>query len=283
MNLVMCSFKDTKIISQITMLSKQLMCLLNFSDIFGYNSGSSKLSSNKAVARFINFIQIGFTVVFIYIQFSLTVKLFLQLRLIELLNQILQFTAAIYTYLFIVLDSMRLREKHQGLWKTIRIIDKYFACQTNNKYFCYFLKCAFYFCTSMFCLTLNFMLIDMPIPLTVFVYYSLVKICQVRVFYYIFCIEVLECQLKTVNNELKTQTINQAYQFNWIRGYYHHIHEMTYFLNEVFGWSHVAAVSFCFYFFLTDLNWFHGNIYILTTTQCLSMFGFRFSTSFKRK
>lgn len=44
-------------------------------------------------------------------------------------------------------------------------------------------------------------------------------------------------------------------QLKWIRQYFHNVCCMTKCMNEMFGWSHIAAILFCYYFLLTDLTW----------------------------
>lgn len=67
---------------------------------------------------------------------------------------------------------------------------------------------------------------------------------------------------------LLTEHSIQLEKLKWLRDYYQIVHEMTETLNQIFGWSHLHAVLFCFYYILTSINWaylhfFDGPSYII--------------------
>lgn len=99
-------------------------------------------------------------------------------------------------------------------------------------------------------------------------------VCYMRVFYYLFCVELIKLQLKCIENEtkvkldeLKESNLNECEIFirteiqaivqmlKKIRTNFHLIHELTYCTNESFGWSNVATILWCFYQILGNLNW----------------------------
>lgn len=123
--------------------------------------------------------------------------------------------------------------------------------------FLYFkLKFVVYVVTTLSCLLFIFLTsVDSSERLTV-LNIILVKICEIRVFYYIFCVEVLHCQLKTINHEFKmneSKTV-ESKGFKWMRTQYNCVYDMTNFLNEVFGLSQVTEISYCFYIILANMN-----------------------------
>lgn len=81
-----------------------------------------------------------------------------------------------------------------------------------------------------------------------------VKVCHTRIFHYLLYLEIIEKNLEIVQIEVEQL-------FQTIRDLYEMIFEMVDDLNEIFGYSHLATVWFCFYFLLSDLNfvyfWLH--------------------------
>ena len=130
------------------MLPEQIKCILTFFDAFGYNSGSSHLSSKPKVIKFIKFLHISLAVLFTLCQFHIMVQYFHLLRWIEFFNTMMQFSVTLYTYLFITLDSLLQQQKHRHFWKTVQLVDGYFTCQNNFNFKCYILKCIEYFAVT---------------------------------------------------------------------------------------------------------------------------------------
>lgn len=101
------------------------------------------------------------------------------------------------------------------------------------------------------------------IEIVLILYMIMVKVCNLRVFYYIFCVEILNFQIKTVDSEYELIKIPRGntsiywHRLTWIRWHYQCIYEMSQLLNEVFGFSNVATISFCFYFLLSNVNWYY--------------------------
>lgn len=141
------------------------------------------------------------------------------------------------------------------------------------------MKVVEFFCASSVALFIRIEL-DTNLHYSTFVAYTLLyEICQLRVFYYLFCLEVVNFQLKMIDNEVETMqnALNftskkstsylirisetsifysfESQRLKWIREYFFRIYEMINLLNETFGWSQVAAISFCFHLLLTEIAW----------------------------
>lgn len=243
------------------MLPIQFERVLTFFDIFGYNTGSSRLSRRKTMIIVLYFVHISMALIFSFYIFHLTFIL-KYLRFVELMNSLFQYSTAILTYWFIVIDSVFHRKEHRHFWAILQQIDEFIHPQNHFNLKIYLIKFIQYMFTT-------FISVCMIIPMHDFsdvalIVVTVVKLCQIRIFYYIFCVEVLHFQLNVIENEI--QKMNKmmdfkvgVFQFRWIREYYYHVFRMTCILNKFFDWSHVAAVSFCFYLLLTELNWFCVN------------------------
>lgn len=129
-----------------------------------------------------------------------------------------------------------------------------------------------------------------------FIYLALIIICQLRVFYYVFCLEILNWQFQMIQHELiimkqrspnivdivggasnsvlqsRAHKANNFFDLNrmkWVNEYYGCIVEMTKLLNIIFGWSQFASILFKFYSLLTDLNWCYVSFNFFPTLKYL--------------
>lgn len=98
----------------------------------------------------------------------------------------------------------------------------------------------------------------------------LLSMYQHRIFYYLFYLDLLRNELKTIVNKVKKMVrslkIPKIYRkkktfkkfeqnrLKWIREYYKLIYEMNECLNSVLGWSNLVTILFSFALILTDLN-----------------------------
>lgn len=251
------------------MLPVRMERMLTFFDVFGYNTGSSQLSRRREIAYSIYFVHFSMAIFFSSSIFYSIFKLLPYMTFIERLNHLFQYSTAIFTYWFIIFDSMNRWKKHRQFWTILRRIDKLFYSQTNLSIRVYLIKFIQYILTTFTAVVMSLVKENPSTAhyIWTFINVFVVKQCQIRIFYYIFCLEVVFLQLCAIEDELLQ--MNQLselsdsnvdlFRFQWIRGYYNCIFEMTNLLNEIFDWSHVAAVSFCFYLLLTEMNWFWAN------------------------
>lgn len=251
--------KQVRVVYFNTMQSHRLIYLMSFFDVYGFNTGATKFSSNKKICIFINCAHICLAALFIWCQVYLAIAYYAELRMIVFLNQILQYSLALYTYLFVIFDSICQRKRHSRFWEIVRSINSD-AKQNKFSCFCFVLKLSIFLGASTFCWILNCVFYKLLLDPVLLAYFLLMKICHVRTFYYIFCVEILLFQMKTVNYQLREMTMelsptNRAQRLRLIREHWNSIHDMITLMDDVFGCSNVVIILFCFFFLLTDLNW----------------------------
>lgn len=280
------------------MMPSQVLYLLNFFDIFGYNSGWSHLSKRRPLANFLYFIHFFSAAVFVVIGFRLITIYYLRLNLAEAISECQQYTVALYTYWSIIFDSFVYRQTHTKFWS---IFERFSQQQIH---FCGCCCCCCNHTTFNFTLR-NYMRKLSLFGLKVFVtcairlggysmqkleidapYVVLFTFCEIRMFYYLLCLEIVNGQLqliglksKSIVNGLVCCNIEHAcQQIKWIRQYFSSVYDMICTLNAIFGWSNVTAISFSFCFILTELNWYYVHfqtISPLNTFSTLDFAGFR--------
>lgn len=262
------------------MLPKKIECILIFFDLFGYNTGSTILSKKQKIAFII-------CLVHILLSIFVTITQFFSIPwssygFMEILNQCLQCSVALFTIFFTIFDAIVHRKAHKRFWIIVQCIDENYS-QSKFTFGCYFIKFVEHFSMMSLC---TFLLTTISNN-TFFIIICVIDIIsKVRVFYYIFCLEILYFQLKMIEIEMKIiqkslkqikqehldsmklskSSIHYSFELKrlkWIRGYFGCIYEMANILNDIFGWSHVAAFLFQFHQLLTDLNW----MYMVDTSQ----------------
>ena len=256
------------------MLPKRIEFLLFFFDVFGYNSGSSKLSRHQKTACFIYIAHVLLVVFFTFYKIRLIFEL-ISLPIVELINPIIQYSASLYFYWFIIVDSVFYRREHQHFWKILEKFNKFYYSNRYKTTFKYFvLKLTTYFITTLLCLFVVTMIIGQLIDY-LYVYIILMKTSEFRVFYYIFCLEALHNQMKIINCKFKRNKskrfVLHLKEFRRIRDHYSCAYEITNCLNKVFGLSQVTAILYCFYVILADLNWMITHVDVLSSHLILAI------------
>lgn len=241
------------------MLPRGINYLLTYFDVCGFNSGLSKLSKSRGAIHRTNTIHIIMAVFFTLYKVRMMLS-FSTVPFVKAINFTLQYSAALYTYWSIILDSNLKKREHRLFWQTVQRINASYFSQNSSTFTYYSLKFALCFITSVSGILIIILMGDLSKSEVVWMYIFLIKFCEARVFYYIFCVEVLQFQLRTIKS---TYTCNGRNRFKWMREYYYSVYEMGCCLNETFGLSQVLAIFFCFYFFLADLNWIYINIQVV--------------------
>lgn len=244
------------------MLPKQIVCILNFFDICGYCTESSALAQHKRIQLLLFIAQVLLACVFTWNQFQLTLDFYEYLGPLQTGNEMLQYSTALCTHWLIIFDSFVYRREHRRFWTILQRFDRR-VCKPCISFRKYLFKFYEYFLVSIALYALSFYFRGIPRIYGAFIYAGLMIICQFRVFYYIFCLDIVNWQLQTIDNELikEIQSLhnrNERYDlkcFKWFNKHYGCVVEMTELLNEVFGWSQFALILFAFYGLLTDLNW----------------------------
>lgn len=247
------------------MLPSRVMCLLSFFDVWGFNTGSSYISSRQSIMNFIIFIHILMVIFYSIQKILFTIFLYQTVPLVEAINELIQYSSAFGTYWLIIIDSLLLRREHRLFWTFFQNNEiKYFnsrAFQVRS----FLVKFVAYLAICMTLFFSIYLLNDFAYSVVNFVYCALCLMCQIRCFYYIFCLKVLSFQLSLIDNEsIRMKSLLHLENYSQLlrsREFYHEVYKMTLLLNEFFGWSHVALILYYFYKLLAEFNWCYAHIY----------------------
>lgn len=247
------------------MLPQQIVRILNFFDIFGLNSGSSDLTINLKVAYFIHFVHILIAFLCVLFQFWMSIIYFRSEFIGLKITLFLQYISALYAYWLIIFESLLHHRVHKHFWQIFQRINEHFHSQVGFYFKIYATTFFEFFIVTIALVIASFVENGIERLGMVLVFLFLIKVCQLKVFYYIFCVKIVTEQLEIIEievTELKNilnrrfdENVLQINRFVWIRKYFECVYEMTECLNKVFGWSQVAAILFCYYLLLTDLAW----------------------------
>lgn len=271
------------------MLPNKIKYILTLFDFFGYNTGSTILSKKQIIAFIICLVHILLSIFVTMTQFvSIAWSSY---GFLQILNLCLQYSVALFTIFFTIFDAIAHRKAHKRFWILVQCIDENFYSQSKFRFGCYIIKFVEHFSMMSLCT----FLLTLVSNNTFFIIICVIDIIsEVRVFYYIFCLEILYFQLKMIEIEMKiiqnslkkmkqeqlnsiklsVSSIRCSFELKrlkWIRGYFGCVYEMANILNDIFGWSHVAAFLFQFYQLLTDLNWMYMDD--MTTSSAIQSIG----------
>lgn len=266
------------------MLSSQIVYILNFFDAFGYCTESSAFIHHKRIKLFIVFGHIILAVLFTLYQFQLVFELNSLLGALKTSNEVVQYIFGLYTYWLIILDSFLNRQAHRCFWQTLQQSHTFLFSQFLDVHG-YLWKLIEFFAITILLYLLNYWLGVILDNASIFVFLVLITICQIRVFYYLFALNILNAQLMVIEHEIiaiknishlrsdsKCSISYELKRFKWVAEYYQCVIEMTKFLNDIFGWSQIALVLFCFFTFMTNLNWWYSKFDELSIAQLISKY-----------
>lgn len=113
-----------------------------------------------------------------------------------------------------------------------------------------------------------------------FTHFTLITMYLNRVFYYLFCLELIKYELGIIENETKEVARvyrNKSYlvangksllfmefehkRFKWIREYFQSIYDMCKAFNHFLGWSNVITILFSFQLIITDVIWLYWKLF----------------------
>lgn len=214
------------------------------------------------------------TSICIYFKFQFIHYFCATLGFIEAINELIEYSGSLYKYWLIIFDSFVYRHAHKRFWLLIQQIEMDVYPRGTFTFFCYKVKFIEFFAASTAGIIYKLVV---SVKSSYFVYIIPFRICQIRIFYYIFCLETIQLQLKQIEHEL-----NRAYSLNSIGNErpklkqilknFEHVYETAKLLNMIFGWSHVAAVLFCFFSISTDLNYLYLHLNEITVLGTIGKF-----------
>lgn len=247
------------------MFSNRIVHFLNFFDSFGYNSGSSRISQNPKLVHFICILQISLATFCTCFLFFSVQEYLVSLGLMEAISEILEYTTSLCTYWLIIFDSFQHRKIHHLFWARHQQITRLFEPQAKHSFHHFSMKIIEFFSIMVILLVHR---LTMEYAAVGFAYYTLFKMSEIRGFYYMFCLEVVNFHLKNIEMELvsiKMQSFptraryysSNLRRLKWVREYFTNIYQMFEFLNEMFGCSQVAVIAFSFFLVLAEANWIY--------------------------
>lgn len=239
------------------MRSKQIMYILDFFDICGYSTGSSAVAQHRKMQMLLQLVQILLACYFTMYQFHLTTIFNKLVGPLQTANEMLQYDFALCTCWLIVFESIFYRREHQQFWIIFERINVHLWIECNSfRNFIY--KMFEYFPVSFVLYAVSFIYRGHPTTEGVFVFHALITICELRTFYYVFCLEIVNWQLQIIERELMVKNHDLKYM-KMLNHHYGCIVALTELLNVIFGWSQFASILFEFYALLTDLNWCYAS------------------------
>lgn len=272
------------------MFSSRTRNILIFFDICGFNTRLTNLSNNQKLSFLVNLVQILLAISLMLFKFFTVRILFFSLGTMETINEYIEYSSSLYAYWLIIWDSIQYRQQNKLFWAFHQKQETYMNQHSNFR--CYFLKLYEFFIARII-ITLIKIVSDristsgFKISLAGYIAYTIpVFLCQMRLFYYLFCVEIIDSHLKNIEFELKllkhsnenSICLSELHRLKWIRRYYNNVYEMVNILNEIFGWSQAASILFCFYSTFTDFNYFYIHFHNLSLLNACSMFSKIFLT-----
>lgn len=247
--------------------------LLFLFDICGFNT---QTNNSFNVTYLIICVHILMAVSFTIYEFCFFYKFYEYYGLFETINESIEYSASLCSYWLIIFDSIFYRRTHKRFWRVFQQINRKERNVIPRSYMIKFVE----FFGSKF--IIDFIVVryygfgdyDVFPALWGYIAYMIpINICQIRLFNYIFYLEVVVFQLKMIENELESMTMRVHYDrtikpFQWIRNL-ECVHELSQLINKIFGLSNVSTILFCFYAMFTDLNYYYIHFHEHSTTRLM--------------
>lgn len=233
------------------MLPNRIVVVLNFFDALCFNSGSSSLTKSQILTSLIFVVHIVMASSFVLLQLHYFYEYHVVHGMIETINNSVQYVASLHTYWLIILDSALNRQAQARFWRIVQWTNS----ESNSIFRCYMIKLIEFIAMETL-LVLIMKSLD-GFQISYLAYLAPIKICQLRIFHYIFCLEIVRFDVELI----KQFNSNGMLYYKIMRLHFQRVHEMIELTNHIFGWSNVGAVSFCFYSIFTDLNYIYIHFY----------------------
>lgn len=248
------------------MSERRMVGLLKFFDSCGFNTKSTSLSNDRNVTCLIACAHILMAVVFTAYEFLFFYQFNHFTELSEIVNEFIEYSGSICAYWLIIFDSICHGRANQRFWTIFHQSNVNIRRQSNVIPRSYLIKIVEFFSAKMV-VDLIFVthydfggFVGVAAVLLYVAYIIPIVISIVRIFYYIFCLEIVLHDMKTLQGELKniekSDNCSDLQCSDWVHKY-NCIHGMVDLLNEIFGLSQVGAVLLCFYTLFTDMNYLY--------------------------
>lgn len=249
------------------MLLNRIKNYLNLFDLCCFNTGQTEITSTQRRIGFIFSIHISLALSFVYVKFQLFYYLCALIGFLPAINELVEYSGSLYTYWLIIFDSFVYRNAHKQLWLLFQRIEM--EQSGTFTFHCYKIKFMEFLAAST--VLIIYRLLDSIERFVVFIVYIIpVRICQIRIFYYILCLERIRLQLQQIERMCSLHFIeNGRSHLKQLREKFQCVYETVELLNTIFGWSHVAAVAYSFFSIFTDSNYFYVHVNKLTVMDSI--------------
>lgn len=245
--------------SESKMFARRVVLILKFFDFCGFFTEYSYSNRYQQVIYIVFILHIFFAV---YFTFFLRCVLFSirSLKLLDSINEFVQYQSSLHSYYILIIESFVHRKKQRFFWKIYKKIED----RSNFKCRLYSLKLIEFFVvlfvTNTICLYLS------NIETHVWLGYTILNaINNIRLFYYIFYLELIRLELKCIEKTIKEMIELSRFSivyyqhrniyFKKIRDYYAITCELIDHLNEIFGLSNFSTMIYHFFYLFTILNY----------------------------
>lgn len=247
---------DTRIILA-NMLPNRIGYILGFFDFCGFNSRSSKLFHSPKSIYSIRSVHILLVATYTIVQYVFFLNFFLSHGFIETINELTSSSMALFVFWLIIVDANLQQRAHKHFWSIFQHIDDNLFDQFNFTFRSYIIICVGFFLATISTFVMRSHFQDHVGFLIFLVYTGPIKINQIRLLYYIFCLKVMHFQLKSLEKASVTFNVLGTQKCKWVRLYYRSIYDMAMALNTTFGWSQVAVIPFCYFCLFADCNYIY--------------------------
>lgn len=268
------------------MFSKSVVALLKFFDLCGFQTGIAKIMHSKERRKCIFALHCvcAFTLSYFVVGYA-SEPILLGEVLPYFVNEIFQILNGMSTHWVIIIESYARRNIQQKFWNTYKYIDQHHVKCKKSLLRTYKIKFIEFF-SVVTIIQIIFMCYFTHYVGNYYFFRFSYLVSQIvyhyRVFYYLFYLELIEFELKTIKIELETiakitqrnDSNDENFNVNClkkIQNHYQLIFELTEFLNQIFGWSNFATILYCFHLPLTDLNWGLWELHKRTATYIIGI------------
>lgn len=249
-----------------TMFPEYILRLMQFLDCIGFFTGYSFNKYGNTIRYTVSlFLHIFF------ISFNFNIIQFMPaMKVIELTNAQLQYFGALFTYFVIYTESFLNRHTQCSFWSHIHLND----AGMQNKCYMVLLKFGYPVAVLSTHFVMNALFSEMPreaivLSLTVTV---LVRIYLLRILYYAIHLETIRIKLESIHVQaakVSDSTSISVGCLTVIRRSYEQLFNMVFSVNEIFGYSQLTLVAYCFFLLFVDFNWYHvGFVQAQKTSKC---------------
>lgn len=258
-------------------LSRVSRILIIF-DALSFSSGLTNLSNRPIPIAFFRLLNIVLVSCFTYYKYHFVREFYSSYEIIDKVYGMLAYSVPLYAWWLVIIDSFLQQNSHKQFWTIIQQIDERYGNQSNYNHRPYMLKfIEFFLITTLFAfITLALALLHSSGAFLeiffAFTHVVMLKVLHMRIFHYLFCLDLVNFHLQLIDCEIKSikiyasavaiENISQASKISFLSVKFNQFYEHSYclfelvnHLNVVFGWSQVIAIPSCFYLLLTDLNW----------------------------